>query len=359
MEGEDKEFLASFGAFRHISTDIFLKISGYFPSFQDAWKAGPSELIRAGISEKIATELAEFKKKIEPAKLLDSYQKNQIKLISLGEDEYPELLKEIFNPPFLIYAKGELRPNERLAIAIVGARKCTDYGKRATKDIAEGLAKAGVTIVSGLALGLDAVAHEEAVKAGSRTIAVLANGLDQIYPATNRNLAQKILEKGAIISERPIGTPPLRQNFPARNRIISGLASGVLVTEATDKSGTLHTANFALEQGRQIYAVPGPIYNPMSAGPNNLIKMGAKPVSEAKDILEDFGIKGIESSKNILPENEDEVMIFELLKREPKHIDEISREAEREASEISRIISMMEIKGKVKHLGGMIYCLRK
>jgi DNA processing protein len=358
MEGKYKQFLASFGAFHHISTETWLKLVGYFPNFKDAWEATSSEYLHAGISEKIVGELAAYKKQVEPQKIWEELIKNQVSIIAFTEKEFPTNLKEIYSPPFLLYIKGELKPEDELAIAIVGARKFTDYGRRTTQDMASGIAQAGVTIVSGLALGLDAVAHEAAIKEGSRTIAVLANGLDRIYPTTNRGIAEKILENGAIISEQPIGMPPLRQNFPARNRIISGLSTGVLVTEASEHSGTLHTANFALEQGRQIYAVPGPIYNPMSAGPNNLIKMGAKPVSTPSDILEDLGITELESTKNILPENPDEVMIFELLASEPKHIDVITKEAAREPHEISGIISMMEIKGKVKHLGGMVYCLK-
>lgn len=359
MEGDNKEFLASFGAFHHISTNIWLKLNGYFPNLKEAWEATASDYIRAGIPEKSATELATYKKQVEPKRILDGLVKNHVSMIPLTSRDYPKNLKEIFNPPFLLYVRGTLKPGDEMSIAIVGARKYTDYGRRATKDIAEGIAKAGVTIVSGLALGLDAIAHEAALKEGARTIAVLANGLDKICPMTNRFLGEKILQNGAIISEKPIGMPPLKQNFPARNRIISGFCSGVLVTEATARSGTLHTANFALEQGRQVYAVPGPIYNPMAAGPNNLIKMGAKPVSCANDVLEDFGLEINESVKNILPENPDEVIIFELLAREPKHIDVLTKESSKEPHEISSILSMMEIKGKVKHLGGMIYCLKK
>lgn len=354
---KEGNYLAGFGAFPKISTEIWQKLTGYFPNYEKAWGAGISDFIKSGVKETTAKELYDFIKENDPEKIYNELQKNKIELVSFTDSRYPKNLKEIFSPPFLLYIKGELKESDEFAIAIVGARKCTDYGKRATRDIAEGIAAAGVTIVSGLALGLDAEAHTAALKESSRTIAVLANGLDDVYPASNLALAEKIIENGALVSEQPLGMPPLKQNFPARNRIISGLSMGVLVTEATDKSGTLHTANFALEQGRQIYAVPGPIYNPMSAGPNNLIKMGAKPVSCAADILEDFGIDNQVQEKS-LPENPDEVMIFEILATEPKHVDSITAESGRPSHEISQIITMMEIKGKIKHLGGMVYCLK-
>lgn len=218
----------------------------------------------------------------------EKLSKYGVRIITLQDEEYPSNLKEIHNPPPVLYVIGNLLPADNNAIAIVGARKCTEYGRKTTSDLANGIARKGITIISGLAVGIDTAAHEAAVRNGSRTIAVLANGLDMIYPPSNKLLAEKIIENGALISEYPIGMMPLKQNFPARNRIISGLSKGVLLTEATDKSGTLHTVNFALEQNRDIYVVPGPIDSPMSVLPNSLIKLGAKPITEVGEILEDF-----------------------------------------------------------------------
>lgn len=356
MEGQ-KEYLAAIAAFPKINGITWRKIIAYFPSLKDAWEARTSELAEAGVKDKILEAFLDYRSRINPGEVFDRLNKLGIHLVSLMEEDYPKNLKEIYNPPFVLYVRGKLTKEDELSIAVIGSRRATDYGKRATYDISEGVAKAGVTIISGLALGLDAIAHEAALKVNGRTIAVLANGLDQIRPMTNFNLGKRILESGgAIISEQPVGMPSYKQNFPARNRIISGLSCGVLVTEAGEKSGTLHTANFAIEQNRQVYAVPGPIYNPNSAGPNMLIKMGAKPVSTAVDILEDFGIEN--ERKRPIPENDNERLIFKILENEAKQIDTITKECQKEAAEVSQILTMMEIKGKVKHLGGMVYTIR-
>jgi DNA processing protein len=222
---------------------------------------------------------------------LDKYG---VRMIHITDKDYPACLKEIHNPPAILYVKGELKPGDANAVAIVGSRECSEYGETVARKLAGEIADAGITIISGLALGIDAIAHGEAVARGSRTIAVLANGLDMIYPQKNRELAERILQNGAILSEQPIGERPLRQYFPARNRIISGLSKGVLIIEGSDKSGTLHTANFAVEQNREVYAVPGNIDNPLAYLPNDLIKRGAKVVTESSDILEDYAWDSIQ-----------------------------------------------------------------
>jgi DNA processing protein len=218
------------------------------------------------------------------------FEKYPIKKIFIADNDYPACLKEIHNPPKNIYVRGDLKPQDGNSIAIVGSRDCSRYGESIAEMLAGEIADAEITIISGLALGIDTIAHEEAVKRGTRTIAVLANGLDMIYPSQNMALAEKILKNGAIISEQPVGTKPEKQNFPARNRIISGLSRGTLIIEGSNKSGTLHTANFAIEQNREVYAVPGRVDNPLAYLPNDLIKRGAKAVTCAEDILEDYGI---------------------------------------------------------------------
>jgi len=354
---DQKAYFAAFAAYPKINTQNWQKILGYFPNLFEAWEADASDFGKTGVSKEFVEGFFDFRKKINPEKEYEKLQKYGIDIITILDEDYPKNLKEIFTPPVVLYVRGGLKPEDEFAIAVVGARKATDYGKRATKEITEGIAEAGLTIVSGLALGLDAEAHKAAISKKARTIAVLANGLDQIYPPTNKSIADKILENGAIISEQPIGMPALKQNFPARNRIISGLSLGVLITEAGEHSGTLHTASFAIEQNRQIYAVPGPIYNPLSHGPNNLIKSGAKPVSCANDILEDLGIET--KAVIVRPETQDEEMIFAILEAENLHIDEITKRTEKESAEISKILTMMEIKNKVKHLGGMVYTLKR
>lgn len=352
----NKRYLASFGAYKKINSDIWHKIVGYFPNLKIAWEASESDYIKAGLKEKQAKELKDHIKSFNQEKYLNLLDILNIDIISILDSGYPRLLKEIHSPPFIIYVKGKLISEDENAIAIVGSRKATDYGRRITNELSSELAFAGITIISGLALGLDTQAHSAALNAGGRTIAVLANGLDMIYPISNNNLAKDIINNGAIISEQPLGMPALKPNFPARNRIISGLSQGVLITEAGDKSGTLHTANFALEQNRQVYAVPGPIYNPLAHGPNKLIKLGAKLVTSSYDILEDFGI---EQKKIIIkPENNDEKLIFDILRNGEKYIDEITKISKKSSEEISGIISLMEINGKIIHLGGMIYALK-
>lgn len=351
------EYLAAIAAFPKKNTLFWQRITSYFPSYKEAWDAPISQLKAARVEERTLVEFLDFRNKTNPKEELEKLKKHGIRIITIADKEYPENLKEIFTPPFILFIKGELKKEDANAIAIVGSRKATDYGKRVTREIAAGLARAKITIVSGLALGLDAEAHRAVVSNGGRAIAVLASGLDTISPTSNTALANEILKNGAIISEQPLGMPPLKQNFPARNRIVSGLSKGVLVTEAGEHSGTLYTANFALEQNRNVYAVPGPIYNPLSVGPNSLLKMGAKAVTTAEDILEDLGVEGMAAAK-AEAENDDERLIFDILATEPKHIDLIAKEAKLTPAEISQILSMMEIKEKVKNLGGMVYCLK-
>jgi DNA processing protein len=351
-----EKYWASLALVPGIKTEHWQKINACFSNPKEAWESRRGDLLSAGLSGKWIENFFDAKGKINPKKVEESLIRNKISIIKKTDASYPQQLKEIYHPPFLLYVKGNLLESDENSIAIVGSRKGTDYGKRATFEIAKELTNNNITVVSGLALGLDTEAHKGAIAEGGRTIAVLANGLDQIYPTSNTSLAHQIIKNGCLISEQPLGTPALKHNFPARNRIISGLSQGVLITEAGENSGTLHTASFALEQNRQIYAIPGPIYNPLAKGPNNLLKNGAKAVTCAQDILEDFGIE-----KNVVklkPKGPDEEMIFDILKDENLHIDEITKRTDKSSAEISKILTMMEIKEKVKHLGEMVYTLK-
>lgn len=350
-----KKYWAAFGAVPNMKSEHWQKLLGYFPNLEKAWEAKTGDLLSAGLNEKWIDVFLDFKNKIGPDEIFDNLNKEEVSFVTIMDEDYPKNLKEIYHPPYILYTRGEMLKDDEYAIAIVGSRKGTDYGKRATYEIAKELAQSGITVVSGLALGLDTEAHTGALAGGGRTLAVLANGLETIYPTTNTQLGKQILNCGCIISEQPLGTPALRQNFPARNRIISGLSLGVMVSEAGEGSGTLHTISFALEQNRQIYAVPGAIYNPLSKGPNNLIKNGAKPITSAQDILEDFGI--IKTVNEVLPEGPEEEIIFEIIKDENLHINEITKKSDLSAQEIARILTLMEINGKVKNLGGMVYSL--
>lgn len=270
----------------------FKKLISYFGSLDIAWKAGVSELKQAGLNQSIIEQINKQRPKINPDYEMEKLEKEKINLITIQDENYPKLLKEIYAPPAALYVRGCLSPKDELSLGIVGTRRLSSYGQQITPIITSELSKSGITIVSGLAKGIDTIAHKAAIENKGRTIAVLGSGVDKksVYPAINKHLSEQIIQNGAVVSEFPINTEPLAQNFPQRNRIISGLCLGILVIEAPEKSGAMITAKDALEQNREVFAVPGHILSPNSLGPNNLIKMGAKLVNQASDILEELNI---------------------------------------------------------------------
>lgn len=278
---------------------------------------------------------------------------------------YPENLKDLQDAPLILYVKGRPVPQDRYAIAIVGSRRCSEYGKRVTEKLSRGLADYGLTIVSGLARGIDTLSHTEALRAGGRTAGVFASGLDRVYPQENKSLVERIIKRGFVISEFPPGTRPLKENFPRRNRLISGLSIAVIVIEAEAESGALITANYGLEQGREVFAVPGSIFSKTSQGTNNLIKKGAKPVSCIEDIIEEIGSKlrglkserGFRGSEQELEFSAREKDIIKILEQEPLHIDEIVRKSAYPVSEVSSILLELELKGVVKQIEGKRFYL--
>ncbi len=283
----------------------------------------------------------------------------EIKKVTINDGGYPKILKKISDPPKVLYFRGKLIPDE-LCFAIVGTRRYSSYGKQVALEIARSLSDAGLTIVSGLAPGIDTFSHQACVESENRTIAVLGTGIDResIYPKSNLKLAQKILETGGcLISELPPGTRGSKFSFPKRNRIISGLSLGTLVVEAKEKSGSLITGNFAFLQKRKVFAVPGMIYSQNSKGPHKLIKQGAKLVENVNDILEELNLPSQNLNNRIKEGNREEKMILEILKESSLHIDDIIEKTRQNASNISRILALMEISGKVRNLGGNIYAL--
>ncbi|MFZ1249739.1 MAG: DNA-processing protein DprA [Candidatus Saccharimonadales bacterium] len=279
----------------------------------------------------------------------------KVKKLTLQDSAYPSALRDIPSPPKELYYLG-MGPSEWLKhprVAIVGSRGITPYGRAVTEQFAGQLAERGIAIVSGLALGVDAVAHAAALKAGGQHIAVLANGLDQIYPATNTMLAKQLLTQGgAIISEYPEGTPSLKQNFVARNRIVAGLSNALLITEATEKSGTLHTARFALEQGRDVLVVPGNITSPQSAGCNNLIRAGATPVTCIDDILFALGTRNLITTTYVHKgDNPDEQAILDLLYSGVSDAHELLQNSELRPELFTQALTMLELSGKIHPLG--------
>ncbi len=336
------------------------KLKKYFLNSKKIFEANESELLKAGIEQKIAKEFINTKKNIIPENLLEQLEKENIKAITIEDELYPKILKEIHTPPQLLYYKGTLKKEEENNIAIVGSRKFTSYGKQATENLVGELSKNNLNIVSGLALGIDAFAHKACIDSGGRTIAVLGSGLDNasIYPSQNKYLSEKIIKSGgAIISEFSPGTPPLRHHFPQRNRIISGLSLGILIIEAQEKSGSLITANYALEQNREVFAVPGNIYSLNSKGTNKLIKQGAQLVTDTNDIIESLGLQVTNQKeiKKIKPENFKEEKILSCLSHEEIHTDLISLKTGLDSSVINSTLIIMEMKGMVKNIGGMKY----
>ena len=261
-----------------------------FESNKGIWNADKGNLLQVdGIGNVLADIICNHELKRYVGKHLSYMEKNKIDIISIYDKEYPSLLKEIYNPPLCLYIKGNKDILNNVSMSIIGCRDATDYGLSIAKDFAYNISKCNVNIVSGLARGIDSAAHTGAVNASEKTIAVLGNGLDIVYPKENFNLVQKILNSnGTIISEYPLGTSPKKENFPARNRIISGMSNGVIVVEAKEKSGTLITVDFAIEQGRDVFVVPGNINSPNSYGTNELIKQGAKLVTRWEDCIEGY-----------------------------------------------------------------------
>lgn len=338
----------------------------FFGTAEKIWNASVSELYSAKIGEKITEKIIAERENINPQAEWERMQKEKIRMITLDMPEYPRLLKESANPPYIIYVKSadeNFDFNASPMISIVGSRKFTAYGSQAATIFAKDLAAAGITVVSGMALGVDSIAHQGALAAGGKTIAVLGGSLDDknIYPRNNFNLSQEIMENGALISDYPIETPAgIPGNFPARNRIIAGLSLGTLVIEAGEKSGTLITAENALESNREVFAVPGSIFSPQSSGTNNLIRKGAKIVTGVKDILEELNLeemKQIKEARNIIPETKEEEIILKILSTEPIHIDNLAKMSKLDTSVVSSTLMLMEIKGWTKNIGGQNYIL--
>ncbi len=283
----------------------------------------------------------------------------KIKCLKHNSDKYPAKLRNIDSAPKQLYTLGDINDDDSFKVAVVGSRKPTKYGRYVTETLVQELASLGVTIISGLALGIDGLAHRAALKSKGKTIAVMPCGLDKIYPASHRGLAKEILAaRGALVSEYEEGMPPLVQNFPARNRIVSGLADAVLVIEAAARSGTSITAGFALEQGKTVLAVPGNINSPMSAGTNNLIKTGAFPVTSVTDILNACGLEDLKADKsNIRGDSASEQAILDNLAEGPKDGDELQKLAQIKSSEFSQALTMLEIKGTIQNQGGNTWSL--
>lgn len=360
MPNKDLKYLVALHSFQKFGSVKIRKILKHFPSAEVAFASTGTEFVRAGIDEKTVQLFTAARAKINPDAIWEKYQKEKIEILTEDAPNYPALLAEIHNPPAILYYRGEIK-KEELALAIVGTRKFTDYGRIVTEKLTSALVEHNFTIVSGLAQGVDTLAHKTTLNKNGRTIAVLGTSLsaNEIYPASNRLLVERIIaNRGAIISEFPIGTEPHKFNFPQRNRIIAGLSHGTVVIEAGEKSGALITADFALEQGREIFAVPGNVFSAASAGPNNLIKAGAKPVTKTEDILEAFQMeKRTEKATEYEPQTPEEGIILKNLSYKPIHINELIRKTDISPSTIGSTLIILEMNGIIKNIGGMQYVL--
>ena len=355
---DDKKFWVGFNLIKGIGAVRMQGLVAYFGDLESAWKANLHELAEAGLGPKLIERVIQAREGVDLDKVWDKIEKQGIKILTWKDETYPQRLKEIDQPPPVLYIRGEYLPDDLFAVAIVGTRRVTPYGRQITEELSAFLAAHGMTVISGLARGVDAVAHQATLKAGGRTIAVLGSGVDQIYPPEHRQLAEQMMERGAIISDFAPGTPPEASNFPPRNRIISGLSLAVVVVEAGETSGALITAEFAAEQGREVFAVPGSILAPQSKGTNKLIQNGALPLLSVTDLMQALDITRVgehKAARKIMPADAIEAKLLTVLTNEPMQIDEIRNQAELPIQKVSASLALMELKGMVRQVGGMKY----
>lgn len=360
----DLKFWLGFNLVKGVGPTRVKALQEFFGSLETAWCATESELQKIGFDRRTIASFQQSQRDLNLEECLAKVTEAGLTLISWDSPDYPSYLREIPKPPPLLYVKGKIEEIDRFAVAVVGTRRLTSYGRQITRELVSGLVASGVTVVSGLARGIDGIAHKTALEFGGRTLAVLGSGIDRIYPAEHTGLVDRILaeQRGAVISEYGLGVKPDSRNFPQRNRIISGLSLGVVVVEAGQRSGALITSKFALEQGREVFAVPGNVNSPASKGPNRLIQDGAKLVSTVEDILEELNLKMVleqSAVQMVLPDSAEEAALMAQLSSQPTHIDELIRAANLPSSLVGSTLTMMELKGMVHQVGGMNYVLSR
>jgi len=338
------------------------RLLDYFGDLGTAWSAEPDELRACGLDRRSLDNLLAVRARDDLDLTLQRIEQIGLQVLTWDSPDYPRNLLSIAQPPPVLYVKGALTPADEWAVAMVGTRHASAYGREVARDLAARLAASGVTVVSGLARGIDGVAHRSALDAGGRTIAVLGSGLDEIYPPEHQRLAEAIAKSGALVSDYPLGTQPESVNFPPRNRIISGLSKGAVIVEAGEGSGALITADFAAEQGRDVFAVPGSILQRSFRGTNKLIQEGAKLVRDAADILEELNLALVTEhtqARMVFPADETEQRLLACLSAEPVHVDELGAQMGLPISQITGTLAMMELKGLVRQVGGMNYIAAK
>lgn len=365
---EERDYWTAFSVFPGIGPVRFKLLLDYFGSAKDAWDAPVYVLKQIKLGDRLTDQFDDFRKTFSISEYCNVLTREHVSVLTLNDPRYPKLLKQISDPPFVLYIKGKRGDtplNLDRTIGVVGTRKITNYGVEVTKRLVTELVSHGFTIISGLAYGVDATAHQSALDAGGKTIAVLGCGIDIIAPPSNARLYHEISEGGfgALVSEMPLGLRPNKGLFPARNRIISGLSLGVVVTEGADDSGALITARNAGEQGREVFAVPGPITSPYSKGPASLIKKGAKLVENVEDILEELNLTNLTNTSNLSNsikakgDTKEEQKILDCLKDRQMHVDELVRATGLTTPSVAATLSVLEIKGVVKDYGEKVYGL--
>jgi DNA processing protein len=354
----DKRYWVGFNLVKGIGAVRLQGLRDHFGDLAVAWQAPLDALQAAGLGPKLAGRVVQLRNDVDLDKLLAHITSQGIDILTWEDDLYPSRLKEIDQPPPVLYLRGKLTTEDAWAVAVVGTRRVSAYGRQVADELGTYLASNGVTVVSGLARGVDAIAHQSALKAGGRTIAVLGCGVDRIYPPEHAQLAAKIIANGALVSDYAPGTPPDASNFPPRNRIISGFSMATVVVEAGETSGALITAQFAVDQGREVFAVPGNILAPQSKGTNRLISQGAHPLLSVQDLLDVLNLTRVteqQQARRVMPVDETESKLMSVLTHEPLHMDEIRNQTGLPIERVSATLVMMELKGMVRQVGGMNY----
>lgn len=355
----DDELLIALNMIPMLGPRRISDITRAFKNMEDFLEADREELMQiTGISGRLCEHIQKYRGRVDPAAEIAKAKRIGAKIITVSDKDYPELLKQIYDPPPVLYGLGDISTLKYNAVAIVGTRKASAYGKNVAENFARELASAEINVVSGMARGIDSYAHKGAVDAGGPTTAVLGCGIDIVYPPENLNLMKKIMNFGCVVTSFPFGMRPLSSNFPARNRIISGISLGTLVVEAAQKSGSLITADFALEQGREVFAVPGSIMSPYSRGTHKLIKQGAKLVEDVGDILNELRMDTCCIGEDA-PEKPDgsslleaERALFDLIDFQPVHLEQLLERSGKTSGEINSIITRLELKGLISTLPG-------
>lgn len=360
---DDARFRVAFSHVTGIGPARMTALERAFENLEEAWRADRTQLKEAGLDSRTIEELETARVTFDPIETYQNMLDAGILALTPEDERFPRRLREIPDPPPLLYVRGELQERDEWSLAVVGTRRPTAYGRQVTSTLTAELADAGLTIVSGLARGVDGIAHETALERGGRTVAVVACGLDRVYPPEHKRLAAQILETGgALLSEYPLGTRPDARFFPRRNRIIAGVSLGTLVTEAGEKSGTWHTVTSALDQGREVFAVPGPITSEQSSGANHVIQRGlGKLVTCAQDVLDELNVGPIERQAELaerLPEDPVEAMLLQHIGSEPIHVDELSRLIQQPVHETAAALATLELKGFIHQVGPMTYARR-